>query len=37
MALPNSRLEELDAGHIAPCERADQLNAVLRAFKHGRG
>jgi pimeloyl-ACP methyl ester carboxylesterase len=31
-ALPNSRLEEMDAGHMAPCERPDQFNAVLRAF-----
>jgi pimeloyl-ACP methyl ester carboxylesterase len=31
-ALPNSRLVELDAGHMSPCERPDQFNAVLRAF-----
>jgi pimeloyl-ACP methyl ester carboxylesterase len=31
-ALPNNRLEELDAGHMAPCECPDQFNAVLRAF-----
>lgn len=31
-ALPNSRLEELDAGHMAPCERPDEFNTILRAF-----
>lgn len=36
-ALPNSRLEELDAGHMAPCERPDQFNAVLRAFLDQQG
>jgi pimeloyl-ACP methyl ester carboxylesterase len=36
-ALPDSRLEELDAGHMAPCERPDQFNAVLRAFLDQQG
>jgi pimeloyl-ACP methyl ester carboxylesterase len=31
-ALPNSRLEVLDAGHMAPCECPDRFNAVLGAF-----
>jgi hypothetical protein len=36
-ALPNSRLEELDAGQMAPCERSDRFNAVLRAFLDEQG
>ena len=35
--LPNSRLEELDAGHMAPCERPDRFNAVLSAFLSEQG
>jgi pimeloyl-ACP methyl ester carboxylesterase len=35
-ALPNSQLEELDAGHMSPCERPEQFNALLRAFLNQR-
>jgi pimeloyl-ACP methyl ester carboxylesterase len=31
-ALPQARLAELDAGHMAPCERPDEFNALLRDF-----
>jgi pimeloyl-ACP methyl ester carboxylesterase len=30
--LPDSRLEELDAGHMSPCECPEQFNALLREF-----
>lgn len=36
-ALPDSRLEELDAGHALPRERPEQFNAVLRAFLDRQG
>ncbi|HEX6273057.1 MAG TPA: alpha/beta hydrolase [Polyangiaceae bacterium] len=31
-ALPQARFEELDAGHMAPAERPDAFNALLRNF-----
>jgi pimeloyl-ACP methyl ester carboxylesterase len=31
-ALPQARLAELDAGHMAPSERPDEFNALLRNF-----
>lgn len=31
-ALPHSRIEELDAGHMSPCERPQQFNEALRTF-----
>lgn len=34
-ALPTSRLAELDAGHMAPCEKPAELNALLHAFVNG--
>ena len=36
-ALPNGRLVELDAGHMAPCERSDQFNTILRSFLDQQG
>jgi pimeloyl-ACP methyl ester carboxylesterase len=35
--LPNSRLEELDAGHMSPCECPEQFNALLQQFLNQRG
>lgn len=36
-ALPHSRFEELDAGHVSPCECPDTFNALLASFlaEHG--